>query len=214
MSVFENVMKLGTFRSCRDEVIPRKAMGRILEAGRRAPSPGNVQSLEFIVVEDEHKREMLATAAGDERVEEAPTSVIVVADRDRMARRIGEENCIEACGAETGCAITNMRLVAEEEGVASCWISGFDKQMVADQFDIPDGKLPMGAIVLGYSDSEIPQEPRFTLRMMCYYDRYDNQITSVFDNLEWEGLRDETRMYGKKAKGLKKKIVERLHKFL
>ncbi|MFB6147817.1 MAG: nitroreductase family protein, partial [Candidatus Nanohaloarchaea archaeon] len=47
MSVFDQVRELPSFRRARDEVIERKKVGKILEAGRNAPSPGNVQSVEF-----------------------------------------------------------------------------------------------------------------------------------------------------------------------
>ncbi len=214
MSVFELVRGLGSFRKCRDEVIPRKTMGKILDAGRRAPSPGNVQSLEFIVVEDDHLKESLSRATDDERIEDAPAVVIVIASLERMARQVGEEAALEACSTETGCSVTNMRLVAEENDIASCWVSGFDKQMVADQFDIPEGKLPMSVVVFGYSDHKVPQEPKFQLNEICFYDMYDNQINSLADFAEWKGLREEKEIYGKKAEGLKKKVVDAVHRFL
>ncbi len=213
MSIFEQVCGLGSFRDCRDEAIPRKIMGRILEAGRNAPSPGNVQSLEFIVVEDEEKRQRLARITDDRRVEEAPASVIILSDRERMKRKTGSEP-IEFCTAEGAIAAQNMRLVAGENGISSCWISGFDKEAVREDFRAPQQKIPVGIVMLGYSDDEVEPESRFPLNSVCYYDEYDNQVASFFDNVEWKGLREEKRIYGKKASTALGRIKRRIKKLL
>lgn len=189
-------------------------MGRILEAGRQAPSPGNVQSLEFIVVEDEQRKHQLAEVAGDDRIEQAPTAVIVIADVNRMARRVGKQQRHDFCNAEAASGVQNMRLTAAEEDISSCWITGFDSQVVGDRFNVPDGKKPLGVVVFGYSDNPVRSSKKFGLNSVCFYDEYGNQITSTFDNMEWKGLQENKRIYGKKASGLVGKIRRRISKFL
>ncbi|MFB6204735.1 MAG: nitroreductase family protein [Candidatus Nanohaloarchaea archaeon] len=214
MSSFENIVNLETFRECKDETIPRKTMGKILEAGRQAPSPKNIQSMEFIVVEDSGKKESLASAVGDPRVEEAPTSVLVVSDIERMARRLGEDQARSACVAEASVAAQNMRLVARENGITSIWVSGFNEEVVADQFKVPGGKLVVGIVSFAYTDEPEDREPKFRMNEMTYYDEYGNQIASVFDGVEWKGLYEEKRIYGKKSRGLVDKVRRRLSKLL
>ncbi|MFB6144986.1 MAG: nitroreductase family protein [Candidatus Nanohaloarchaea archaeon] len=214
MTSFDSIRELSSFRNAKDEMISRKTVGKILEAGRQTPSPGNVQSLEFIVVEDEHKKHMFADASGDERVEHAPTLVIVLADIDRMARRVGDGRAREFSAAEAASAIQNMRLTAWEEDIASCWISGFDEQQVAGQFNIPSGKVPMGAVAFAYTDTPVEKPSRFGMNSVAFYDEYDNQIGSVFDGVEWKGLEENKRIYGKKASGLTHKLRRKLRKFL
>lgn len=214
MSVFEMVRDLRSFRTCKDEVIPRKKMGRILEAGRQAPSPKNVQSLEFIVVEDEQKLEFMEEASGDSRISEAPTAVVLVADIDRMARHVGDHFAREASNSEAAIAAQNMRLVAKEEGIGSCWIGGFDEGTVADQLDIPSDKQPLGILIFGYTEDEVERDPKFGLNSICFYDSYDNQIASVFDSVEWKGLRENKEIYGKKASGLIAKLKQKMRSIL
>lgn len=214
MTVFELIQDLKSFRKCTDEVVPRKKVGKILEAGRLAPSPGNVQSTEFIVVEEEQKKEFLENAAGDKRVEEAPTAVIILADMDRMARKVGDAYAREAGIAEAAVAAQNMRLVAKEEGVGSAWISGFKEDVVVNQFNIPGDKQPMGAVLLGYADSEIERGSKFGLNEICFYDEYGNQVGSQFDNLEWEGLRENREIYGKKAGGAITKLKQKVRELI
>lgn len=214
MGVFESALNLTSFRKCRDETIPRKTFGKILEAGRQAPSPGNVHSIEFIVVEGDHEKHQLGQITGDKRVEKAPTSVVVIADIERMARRVGKKKCREFCNAESAVTIQNMRLTAAEEGLSSCWITGFDHQVLGDKFGIPSGKEAVGVVIFGYSDNPVQQSDKFGLNEVCFYDEYGNQVSSAFDSLEWHGVREAKSIYGKKGRGLLDKLRRRIAEHL
>lgn len=213
MSTFEDIREVVSFRRCRDEVVPRETVGKILEAGRSAPSPGNVDSLEFIVVESEEKKEMLHRSTDDNRVMEAPTAVIVLSDRDRMRRMIGED-ADEYCSAEVATAIQNMRVLASSEGLASCWISGFDQSIVAEQFGIPDGKRPIGVMLLAYTDNPVHPEDDFGLNETCFYDQYGNQVESFFDTGGWRGIRTEKEIQSKKAQGVLQRVQRKIRQLL
>lgn len=214
MSVFDTIRTLKSFRSAEDELIPRKTMGKILEAGRQAPSPGNVQSVEFIVVEDQDKKSILSDATGDRRFEVAPTSVIVLTDTDRMARKIGRDAAADAGIAEASVAAQNMRLTAKEEGVSSAWVTGFDQGQISDSFQIPSAKEPMAVIAFCYSDDEYEKPDRFGLNSVVFYNRYDNQMRNLFDQLEWKGVRNMRKQPGRRSESLKKKVGEKLQKYL
>lgn len=213
MSTFDDVLGCSSFSSARDETIPRKKMGKILEAARNAPSPGNVQCLEMLVIESEEVLDRLAETTGDHRVREAPTTVILIADIDRVKRRIGS-GAREGANAEIACAVQNMRLVAHEMDIHSAWISGYDEHTVAEQCKIPEGKVPLAVVSFAYTDNPEPPEQKFGLNEICYYDEYDNQIGSVFDGVEWKGIREEREIYAKKSKGLIDKIKRAIRKVL
>lgn len=214
MGVFESAKNLASFRDCEDETIPRKTIGKILEAGRQAPSPGNVHSVEFIVVEGDHEKHQLKQIVGDKRVEDAPTAVIIISDIERMARSVGKQKSHDFSNAEAAVTVQNMRLTANEEGIASCWITGFDAQVLGDKFGIPSGKKAVGVVIFGYSDNLVRQSDKFGLNEICFYDEYDNQITSAFDNLEWHGVKEARSIYGKKGKGLMDKIRRKVTEHL
>lgn len=199
MSVFERVRNVQSFRDCRDEVIPRKVMGKILEAGRHAPSPGNVDTTEFIVVESREKKEIVERLTGDKRVMEAPDIVLVISDIHRMRRRVHDQ-AEENCRSEAACAIQNMRLVAGEEGIASCWIGGFDDERMSSAFGVPEGKKVMGAVVFAYTDNPVEPSSKFDLNEICFYDEYDNQIESFWDQISWRGVEEEKKIVGKRAR--------------
>ena len=204
MASLEDITGVKSFHSCKDEVIERKKMGRILEAGRFAPSPGKRQTIEFIVVEDHGTLDHLSDILGDHRVEEAPTSVVIVTDPERMARRVKKP--VEACYAEASGSAQNMRILASSEGLCSNLYTGFDEDSVANLLNVPSGKAPLAVVSFGYSDNPIEPSDRFGMNEICFYDEYGKQIQSVFDGFEWEGLNEEKEVYMKKFRGLIQKI--------
>jgi nitroreductase len=211
MSSFETILNLTGFREARDEVIEREKVGRILEAGRNTPSPGNVQTLEFIAVEDEETLHQLSQTLGDHRIGEAPLTVVVISDNDRMRRKVGA-NFENFCMGEAATSVQNMRIAAKEEGISSVWKAGFDSNTVGGQLNVPDGKQPMATVSFAYTDHPINSEPKFGMNEVVFYDEYGAQIKSHFDGLHWKGLREEREIFGKKKKGfltrLKRKIDE------
>lgn len=188
-------------------------MGKILEAGRNAPSPGNVQSTEFVVVEDSGKKEMLYRATDDRRVRQAPTAVIVIADIERLKRRMGEAAKDHAY-SEVATAVQNMRIVAHEQGIASAWIGGFDEKTVNEKFSVPEGKRSLAVVLFAYTDGPVETKQRFGMKEVCYYDEYDNQIDSFWDQPGWRGLNEETRIQGRKAKAMIGRLKRGLRKVL
>lgn len=213
MSALESVQSITSFRECRDEVIPRKILGRVLEAARQTPSPGNVNLLEFIIVEDEGKLESLSHAVDDKRVKKAPTSIIVLADMSRAKRSLGHE-AEHAANAEAASSVQNMRIVASEHDLSSVWLSGFNKQDVGEMLNIPSSKDAISIVSFGYADNPVPLETKFGMNQLFSYDEYGNQVGSVFDSVEWDGIREEKRIYGKKAESIVTRLKHWIRKVL
>lgn len=205
MGVFDSISSLKSFRTCTDEVIPRKVVGKIAEAGRQAVSPGNVQSLEFVVVEDHETKEHLAHSVGDDRVEHAPTVIAIVADIERMKRNVHGDP-VQHCAMEVACAVQNIRLTAEEEDVSSCWVTGFDEDDVNRILEVPSSKRTMALVPLASSAEEMERPSRFGMNQTLFYDLYGNQEGNLFDGWEWRGYREEKEIYSNRAKGLLTKL--------
>lgn len=212
MSVFEKVRELSSFNKCKEETIEREELGKILEAARRTPSPGNVQGLEFIVVESESELEKLADVASDDRVEEASAAVIVVGDLERMRKRFGDR-ALELCSSEAGAASQNMRLVAEELGLSSIWLTGLDDS-AGEAFGVPGERTVSGVAAFGYTDNPVPLDPKFGLESVVYYERYGNKVSSIFDSWDWKGIDAEMEAFERKSEKLLDKFRRRLEQIL
>lgn len=213
MSALESVQSITSFRDCRDEVIPRKILGRVLEAARQTPSPGNVNLLEFVVVEDDGKLESLSRAVDDKRVKKAPTAVVVLADMSRAERNLGSE-AEHAANAEAASSVQNMRIVGSEHDLSSVWLSGFNRQDVGEMLNAPSSKEAISVVSLGYTDNPVPLETKFGMNEIFSYDEYGSQVGSVFDSVEWDGIREEKRIYGKKADSILTRLKHKVRKVL
>ncbi|MFB6144275.1 MAG: nitroreductase family protein [Candidatus Nanohaloarchaea archaeon] len=203
MSVFETVRELSSFRKTQDETISRQVLGKILEAARWTPSPGNVQGLEFVVVESGEELERLASST-DDRIAEAAAAVLVVGDVDRLRKRFGDD-AETFCAAEAGAASQNMRLVAKEEGLSSLWITGFE---AGEEFGVPPERKVFGVAAFGYTEDPVPLDPKFGLSNVVYYERYGNRVSSIFDSAGWKGAGTEFKALERKSK----KILDRLRR--
>ena len=212
MSVFEKVRELSSFNKCKEETIEREELGKILEAARRTPSPGNVQGLEFIVVESESELEKLADVASDDRVEEASAAVIIVGDLERMRKSFGDQ-ALELCSSEAGAASQNMRLVAEELGLSSIWLTGLDDS-AGEAFGVPGERTVSGVAAFGYTDNPVPLDPKFGLESVVYYERYGNKVSSIFDSWDWKGIDAEMEAFERKSEKLLDKFRRRLEQIL
>ncbi|MFQ3308047.1 MAG: nitroreductase [Candidatus Nanohaloarchaea archaeon] len=213
MSSLEAVQSITSFRDCRDEVIPRKILGRVLEAARQTPSPGNVNLLEFVIVEDDGKLESLSRAVDDKRVKKAPSSVVVLADMSRAKRNLGDE-AYHAANAEAASSVQNMRVVASEHDLSSVWLSGFNRQDVGEMLNAPSSKEAIAIVSFGYTNNPVPIETKFGMNEIFSYDEYGSQVGSVFDSVEWDGIREEKRIYGKKADSILTRLKQKIRKVL
>lgn len=139
--------------------IPREKLNLILQAGLLAPSSKNIRPVELIVVEDKALLEELAKskAAGSGMLADASCAIVVIGDTQKADAWI--EDCSLAMGY--------MLLMAENLGIAACWVQerlrkthlGEDAGTYVKQLlGIPDSYAVEAILSLGIS-AEL-QEPR------------------------------------------------------
>ncbi len=71
-----------SIRKFQTEAVPDELMGEVLEAGRLAPSGGNIQPWRFVVVKSEEKRRELSSATMMPFVPEAPVVIACCIDME------------------------------------------------------------------------------------------------------------------------------------
>ena len=151
MEVFESIISRHSVRSYEKKDVPNELIGQILEAAVRAPSAGNVQPWEFIVVKDiELKRELASVALEQRHVEEAPVVIVVCADPGKSADKYGERGKSLYCIQDTAAAIENMLLVANSLGLGTCWVGAFEEDKVKNILNIPQKLKPVALITIGF----------------------------------------------------------------
>jgi len=142
--------------------VSRELLEKVLDAGRLAPSAGNIQSQEFIIVRDDVAvKERIARAClNQEFVSQAPVIVIVCGNKRKSEEHYGTRGRDFYALADACASAQNMLLAAHDLGLASCWIGAFDDAALCRALSIPQGNvIPVAVLPIGFP-AEHPETPR------------------------------------------------------
>lgn len=141
-------------RNYLDKNVPDELLERMLDAAGCAPSAGNFQPYEFIVVKNADMRKHIAEACKQDWMAEAP--VHIVACTNMKIASMYEERGMKLYGIQdTAMAVGNLMLVAEALGLRTCWVGAFGEAQVSILLQCPEYVRPAAIITLGYSDEKV-----------------------------------------------------------
>jgi nitroreductase len=151
-------------RSSVREYTPRKVTGDersyILDCASAAPSAGNLEAWDVVIVEADELRESLSLAAYDQpHVRDAPLLMVVCANYVRSMSRYGERGILYALEDAT-IACTYMMLAAHALRLQSCWVGAFDEDEVRAMLSLPPHVRPVSILCIGRGSSPASQTER------------------------------------------------------
>jgi nitroreductase len=172
MDVWTAIITQRAVRDFAERPIPRHALDRILEAGRRAPSSKNDQPWEFIVITDrEQLRRMSETGRYAGHLAGAAAAIgFVTADGD--PRRLATDLY------DVGHATQSMMLTALELGIGSVHAAVWDQDAGRRILGLPDDRRCDFLVSLGYParagllDAPRKKVPRRPLEELLHTDRW------------------------------------------
>ncbi len=171
MEVKEAIRNRRSIRSYSDKPVEEEKIAKVIDAARWAPSAGNLQSVEYIIVKDSETRERLASAAwGQDFVREAPVNIVVCCNFRKISH-YGERGVELYAIQESGACVQNLMLTAHSLGLGTCWVGAFDEGEVRRILHIPDHVRPVAIITLGYPN-ESPKSSRRDLKDVIFEERY------------------------------------------
>lgn len=149
MDILEAIEKRHSYREkYRNDPVPEEHLRRIVTAGIVAPSGGNGQTTEFVIVNDPKMRDDLAEIMGSIMCRTAPAIIVCVTEHREIYPGMAFE--IEDCSA----AVENMLLAITGLGYASVWLDGVLRNenraaRIAQLLGIPENRtvrviLPVG----------------------------------------------------------------------
>lgn len=160
MDFFEVVEKRQSVRRYAERVVESNKLNAILEAANRAPSAGNFQSYEIVVVRREDQRKALTAATfGQDFVAQAPVSLVFCMNSSRCEYTPPETYALE--DATIACTFAMMAAMAV--GLSSCWVGAFDSAKVSRVAGCKNGVVPIAILPIGYADEEPERTTRRTL---------------------------------------------------
>jgi nitroreductase len=178
MDILETIKTRRSIRKYQNKEVKTETVEKLIEAARWAPSAGNIQPWEFIIVEDQEIKQKLADAAyGQSFIEEAPTVIVVCADENRTAEGYGDRGKTLYCIQDTAAAIQNIHLTAHSLGLGTCWIGAFAENQAKEILQIPKGTRPVAMVPVGYPAESPPPRHRRPLKDIVHHDRFQSTCT-------------------------------------
>lgn len=149
-----------SIRKFTDKKVEEEKIEKILRSAMQAPSAGNQQPWEFLIVTDREDRFSLSKMSPyAAAVKSAPTVLILLADTDRLRYPDNRDQDMSACAQ-------NILLEAVELGLGAVWlgVSPLEDRMdyICKLFSLPPNLIPFCVIPLGYPAEG--QENKFTDR--------------------------------------------------
>lgn len=121
----------------------------ILACASTAPSAGNREAWDVVVVTDEDVKIELALAALEQvHVREAPAIFVVCANYVRSMSHYGERGILYAIEDAT-IACTYMMLAAHARTLHSCWTGAFNEDEVREVLGLPQHIRPIALLAVG-----------------------------------------------------------------
>ncbi len=214
---------IGTRRSVRRYRTKRvewDKIGSILDAGRYAPSAGNLQSWRFVVVEDEKRRQDVAEACNEQHwMNQAPVHVVVCADSTKSEQFYGDRGKEVYSVQECSAAMQLMLLEATKLGLGSCWVGSFNEDMLKRACRIPDNVKPQAVLVFGYAAEHEPMPERYTIQDTVFFEEYGKhlqhpEVAHMDFSMHMERkAKEHAKRFKKKAESVMEKIREKTKHF-
>jgi len=155
-----------SIRKFTGQPVPEKIIIELLEAAMCAPSAGNEQPWQFVVID---RRPLLDEIPKfhpyAKMVLEAPVAVLVCGDMDRDLHK---GYWVQDCSAAT----ENLLIAAVEKGLGGVWVGIYPRearvQALRELLEIPENIVPFALIPLGYPAEEKQAANRFDAGRVHY----------------------------------------------
>ncbi len=171
MDVKEAIKRRTSIRRYASKPVSREEIEELLEYANMAPSAGNLQARDFIIVDDEEVKEEIAKAAyNQEFIKEAPVVVAFCANLKRIAP-YGERGRKFYVLQDVAAAVENFMLAAVDKGLATCWVGAFDDDRVAEILSLPEWVRAVAIVPVGYAAEEGGTE-RIDIKKLIHYNRW------------------------------------------
>ncbi len=160
-------------RAFRPDPLPEELLERLVELANTAPSAGNLQSRDFVLVTAEDTRRALARAALDQEfITQAPAVLVVCANVERIRSRYGKRGTDLYAVQDAAAATENFLLAAHDAGLGAVWVGAFDEDAVRRILSMPDISRPVALVPVG-TPAETPEAPdRLPLRFVLHWQRW------------------------------------------
>jgi len=189
-----------SIRKYKSDSVSEEVLNRILHAGTRASTTGNMQVYSIIVNrEKELKDQLWASHFKQKMVQDAPVLLTFCADFNRFNKWCenrkaspGYDNFLSFFTAAIDALLVaqNVALAAENEGLGICYLgtTTYNAEKIIQQLQLPKFVVPITAFTVGYPDENPPLTDRLPVDGVVHYEHYkdysDKDINSIYSEKE------------------------------
>lgn len=180
----ETLFKHRSIRKYSKRNVPEDLLDRLLEAGTRASTTGNMQVYSIVVTTDQEIKEELAPCHFNQgMVTEAPVILTFCADFNRFNKwcelrsaNPGYDNFLSFMTAAIDALLVaqNVCIAAEDCGMGICYLgtTTYMAEKIIHVLNLPAGVVPVTTVTLGYPDEDPPLTDRLPLEAVIHRERY------------------------------------------
>lgn len=147
-----------------------------LESANLAPSPGNLDILKWIIVENKEKISKIAEACQQDFIKQSQL-LVVFCSNPKKAEPIYDDRADKYTKQHAGAAIENFLLKITELGLATCWIGAFVDDSIRDILTIPENIDIEAIFPIGYQAKlcKTKQKPKKSIFDRMFFEKYGNR---------------------------------------
>jgi nitroreductase len=182
-----------TIRKYKDQPVDDGLLNKVLEAGIRASTTGNMQVYSVVVTRDEVMKEALAPCHFNQPVfKQAPVSLTFCADFNRFNKwcrqrhaEPGYDNFLSFFTAAIDALLVaqNVSIAAEAEGLGICYLGTvtYNADKIIEILKLPKGVVPVATITMGFPDEEPSLTDRLPLEAVVHKETYKDYASGDID---------------------------------
>lgn len=158
-----------SIRKYTGEKVSDEIVNELLRAGMQAPSAGNQQPWEFIVLRNKDiMAKIVQVHPYSKMLLDTDVAIVVCGDE---SKEIFKGFWVQDCSAAT----ENMLIAAEEKGLGAVWLGVYPEKDRVEEIkkilNLPDSVIPLSIVSVGYPDEKREAANRFNEERI-HYDRW------------------------------------------
>jgi len=170
LDLIETIKTRRSIRRFKPTGISDRLINSLVDAARHAPSAGDTQPWEFIIVKDKNVKERLAqTHTWSDFVAGAPVCIVVLAN---------EKISPNYFAIDVACATENLLLASHGLGLGACWVAVYDplnpnfEKYVRAVLNVPAHLRIIAIVPIGYPDEKVEPRKLRELDTIIHRDKY------------------------------------------
>ena len=159
MDAMEVILTRRSIRQYTDRPVADEVVTDLLKAAMAAPSAGNQQAWQFVVINEREILDEIPTIHPYSRmVKQAPLAILVCGD---VALETNKGYWVQDCSAAT----QNLLLAAHARGLGAVWLGVYPREQRVVDFrkllGLPEHVVPLALVSIGYPAEEKSPANRF-----------------------------------------------------